>query len=125
MSELIDRERFSADMRDFQNRVGIWRDEAEDTETWTRADAALATIIETKLILDKQPTIAAPRWVRCEDDKPKKNGRYIVFDNKNGVYSAEFRKGRLRSEWTDEDEGWCNFRVTHWMPLPEPPKEDA
>ena len=125
MSELIDRERFSADMRDFQNRVGIWRDEAEDTETRTRADAALATIIETKLILDKQPTIAAPRWVRCEDDKPKKNGRYIVFDNKNGVYSAEFRKGRLRSEWTDEDEGWCNFRVTHWMPLPEPPKEDA
>ena len=125
MSELIDRERFSADMRDFQNRVGIWRDEAEDTETWTRADAALATIIETKLILDKQPTIAAPRWVRCEDDKPKKNGRYIVFDNKNGVYSAEFRKGRLGSEWTDEDEGWFNFRVTHWMPLPEPPKEDA
>ena len=68
MSELIDRERFSADMRDFQNRVGIWRDEAEDTETWTRADAALATIIETKLILDKQPTIAAPCWERMREE---------------------------------------------------------
>ena len=23
----------------------------------------------------------------------------------------------------DEDETWCNYEVTHWMPLPEPPKE--
>ena len=66
---------------------------------------------------------AATRWVRCEDDKPKKNGRYIVFDNENGVYSAEFRKGRLGSEWTEAEEGWCNFRVTHWMPLLKPPRE--
>ena len=120
MSELIDRERFSADMRDFQNRVGIWRDEAEDTETWTRADAALATIIETKLILDKQPTIAAPRWVRCEDDMPKEDGAYAV----GWLYpSGCFYWCKLlflNGEWQVIDVPEPDY----WMPI-EPPKEDA
>ena len=123
MSDLIDREAYAAEMRELQGRIIQWRDEAKRREVRNRADAAYGAIVEAKLILDKQPTIPAPRWVRCEDDKPKKNGRYIVFDDENGVYSAEFRKGRLRSEWTDEDEGWCDFPVTHWMPLIEPPKE--
>lgn len=128
MSDLIDRERFSADMRDFQNRAGIWRDEAEDTETRTRADAALATIIETKLILDKQPTIPAPRWHRVEDGLPKEAGEYIVAyhpcywdDVKTKATKVGIDNFRGKSAWAKK-----KFqRVTHWMPLPEPPKEDA
>lgn len=69
MSELINRELFSADMRDFQDRVDKWRNEAEDTETRARADAALVTLVETKLILDKQPTIDAVEVVRCGECK--------------------------------------------------------
>ena len=123
MSDLIDRKRFSADMLDFQNRVGIWRDEAEDTETRTRADAALATIIETKLILDKQPTIPAPRWHRVEEP-PKKDGRYFVcrFDymTKSRFYDCLwYQKGTW---WDGLHTG--DYAVTHWMPI-EPPKEDA
>ena len=125
MSELIDRERFSADMRDFQNRVGIWRDEAEDTETWTRADAALATIIETKLILDKQPTIAAPRWVRCEDVLPEIGQRVIVYD---GWMQFMTRKDdqRLNGKmyWENEEGNWERVDdEAYWMPI-EPPKEE-
>ena len=115
MSELIDRERFSADMRDFQNRVGIWRDEAEDTETRTRADAALATIIETKLILDKQPTIPAPRWHRVEEE-PIEYQRCMVYSSETGQM--------VSGVWT---EFWWMIpgpigKLTHWMPI-EPPKE--
>lgn len=118
MSDLIDRERFSADMRDFQNRVGIWRDEAEDTETRTRADAALATIIETKLILDKQPTIAASPWHRVEEP-PKESGKqYAVWASKGYAYCDKWLGDRwLISSVAPET-------ITHWMPI-EPPKEDA
>ena len=122
MSDLIDRERFSADMRDFQNRVGIWRDEAEDTETRTRADAALATIIETKLILDKQPTIAAPRWHRV-DDPPKGYGAFAaccVYDGKIYWFKAIYLDGK----WLREMDG-VELPVNYWMEIPEPPKEDA
>ena len=129
MSELIDRERFSADMRDFQNRVGIWRDEAEDTETRTRADAALATIIETKLILDKQPTIAAPRWVRCEERLPDDTFKQVLITDGThfglaycldlGVYGVKWRK----TNWMSIG-GLFRGKITHWMPI-EPPKEDA
>lgn len=130
MSELIDRERFSADMRDFQNRVGIWRDEAEDTETRTRADAALATIIETKLILDKQPTVPAPRWHRVEEP-PKKTAKYLVWvDVNNGVFAAypELRTASYNvvyERWYvdgDQRTEWIGT-PRYWMPI-EPPKEE-
>ena len=125
MSELIDREWFSADMRDFQNRVGIWRDEAEDTETRTRADAALATIIETKLILDKQPTIPAPRWHRVEDELPKDN-TWCVFISENKHNFEQYRWiGTYSEEWGfQDDDAFIVTNVKYWMPI-EPPKEEA
>ena len=128
MSELIDRERFSADMRDFQNRVGIWRDEAEDTETWTRADAALATIIETKLILDKQPTIAAPRWHRVEE--PPKEGTWCVIAKHSYLQPHNLFYDiahYLHGTFSVYDSGigdWFDGKPLYWMPI-EPPKEDA
>ena len=68
--------------------------------------------------IDHAPTIAsAPCWHKV-DEPPKKNGRYLVTwegvvttdEYKNGVwlYASMF-----------------NQRVTYWMPIPEPPKEDA
>ena len=148
MSDLIDRERFSADMRDFQNRVGIWRDEAEDMETRTRADAALATIIETKLILDKQPTIPAPCWHRVEDELPKESNCYIVYLRQGTEmktpewmggeplsYVTEMGFDKEQMLWKDGHDAYNavlsavdtkkDFHVTHWTERPEPPKEDA
>lgn len=117
MSDLIDKKEFIA-----------WLDNWFSMNRYYHPHSKLRNIPYGEVIdiLERMPTVpAAPRWVRCEDDKPKKNGRYIVFDDENGAYSAEFRKGRLRSEWTDEDEGWCDFPVTHWMPLIEPPREES
>lgn len=56
-------------------------------------------------------------WIRVRDRLPNKDGSYIVrseFSNK--VYTAHFW-ARSR-EWSGR-----NPYVTHWMPLPEPPKE--
>lgn len=71
--------------------------------------------------LDDAPT-ASP-WHRVEDELPEKFVN-VILANKRGKHY-------------DIDKGWWNgysfdrcakgiYRnVTHWMPLPEPPKEDA
>ena len=67
-------------------------------------------------------------WISMEDDKPKKNGYYFCWYMKNKCGSRE--------EWQIdkfywEDNLWLahhnTFKVvddvTHWMPLPDPPKQ--
>ena len=60
-----------------------------------------------------------PRWIPVEERLPEPFDRVIVYDKRWGVLSA--MKG--------EDDSWGGRndivieKVTHWMPLPEPPKE--
>ena len=59
---------------------------------------------------------AAPRWHRVEEP-PEEEGKYLVYDGRGNYYVA----------WWGQILGWCydpKF-FCYWMPLPEPPKEDA
>lgn len=67
--------------------------------------------------LTEQATIPAPRWYRVEEP-PKENGRYLV--TWEGVVTTEEYKNGV---WLYAS--MFNQRVTHWMPLPEPPKEEC
>ena len=71
-------------------------------------------------LVEKQPTIPAPRWVRCEDDMPKEDGAYAV----GWLYpSGCFYWCKLlflNGEWQVIDVPEPDY----WMPI-EPPKEDA
>ena len=53
-------------------------------------------------------------WISVEDRLPGAYGRYISYNGKDIVisYSDPVRPGL----WSDE-------KITHWMPLPEPPKQ--
>jgi len=67
-------------------------------------------------------------WIKCSDRLPEKPGRYLVFrpndkkalslgpDTRIYYYSDTFGLG-----WTEDFNGE-NY-VSHWMPLPEEPKE--
>ena len=75
---------------------------------------------------------AAPRWVRCEDELPKENGFYLVAVKAphKGVRVYEYKPCNdmfyeNENKWVRENGSYIlNHLVTHWMPLPEPPKED-
>lgn len=89
-------------------------------------------------LLDELTTIRKqlPHWISVEDEPPKENGRYLVR------YKRDVNLGDEETVHEDEirimrffvDDGWrypiicndhvrlVNEEVTHWMPLPAPPK---
>ena len=63
------------------------------------------------------------KWISVEDQLPKydeiENWEYLVFDKVNNKVSHDY--------WVCPHDGepfWNHYGdwVTHWMPLPEPPK---
>ena len=87
------------------------------------------------------PTIAAPRWVRCEERLPDVDEKVLVFaigkldgfigDTVIALTSMSDTNWLNHHEKVDKPywlDPWqyflTDYRITHWMPLPEPPKED-
>jgi len=52
-------------------------------------------------------------WISVKDQLPEDNEQYLVYC-KYGVYMDHF----LPSQ-----KSFVNDHVSHWMPIPEPPKE--
>ena len=73
---------------------------------------------------------AVNRWISVEDDLPEKDKSYITYaeTTKYCNHNELPEDARINvlyfngEEWYD---GECRYyNVTHYMPLPEPPKED-
>lgn len=57
-------------------------------------------------------------WISVKDRIPEKNDRYLVyFSNIEPYYAIGFS-----SFYNGE---WNHFHITHWMLLPEPPKNES
>jgi hypothetical protein len=67
-------------------------------------------------------------WISVKDRLPEEEGWYLVYTTPNSEYKsinkAMFCKGyalgNFEPYWHGAGGHWAN--VTHWMPLPEPPK---
>ena len=126
-------------MRDYAEQVKRLRNQAKLERYYNGSgeicDAAADAIEE---LLDELTTIRKqlPHWISVEDEPPKENGRYLVrykrdvnFGDEETVHEDEIRIMRFFV-----DDGWrypiicndhvrlVNEEVTHWMPLPAPPK---
>ena len=80
-----------------------------------------------------------PKWIPVSERLPEKDGHYLVFERgylipiirvlefaKDGrkVDKYDFHRG-WKNVWYRYDSEWGHITidsVTHWMPLPEPPK---
>lgn len=63
--------------------------------------------------LEKQLAEQQTQWISVEERLPGAYGRYISYNGKDIIisYSDPVRPGL-----------WSNEKITHWMPLPSPPK---
>jgi hypothetical protein len=80
------------------------------------------------------------KWISVKDRLPDKNGKYLCYCGESfikttDIYSfAKNLKKVDKYDFRDKKAGWYSYDsewgyfersgVTHWMPLPEPPKED-
>ena len=71
--------------------------------------------------------IAKHQWISVKDQLPEKDGDYLIR-LKNGAMMVIYYKFDYKNPgWYEYDSEWgfCERNdVTHYMPLPEPPKED-
>ena len=71
------------------------------------------------------PTLTPPNeWVSVEERLPN-DKQIVLFHQKDGfIYCAEYFEGNkiLSSAWFIDNDSWDAEEVTHWMPLPAPPK---
>ena len=79
------------------------------------------------------------RWIPCEERLPEENGRYLVAEKRDLVYTdleCHDYETQVRRYFTDY--GWRypvvltdgireaeQRLITHWRHLPEPPKEET
>lgn len=85
--------------------------------------------------------ITIQKWIPVTERLPEKDGKYLLFEQrKQGAYidtiyfAKDARKidrydfkDNWKNVWYDYDNEWGYYTVdtfTHWMPLPEPPKEE-
>ena len=69
--------------------------------------------------------VTVQEWISVDDRLPECEGSYIVYTERGSIYANHFyTEKRFASGYVREAQ-WSKrgtVNVTHWMPLPEPPK---
>lgn len=76
---------------------------------------------------------AQPKWISVEDMLPEDNLNVLVYAIGNNENSVIAMTGYTHKMYGYNIEGWRSpwqyffyeYKITHWMPLPEAPKEDV
>lgn len=63
-------------------------------------------------------------WISVDERLPEASGDCLVATNIGGIYQVNYSHRHKTFNATDEEDGYkyAMMTVTHWMPLPEPPK---
>ena len=60
-------------------------------------------------------------WINVDDRLPPKGAKPVLTYNGYRIIVAKYY--RVQKRWIREVDGrWMYDTVTHWMPLPDPPK---
>jgi hypothetical protein len=60
-------------------------------------------------------------WIKCSERMPEEGVHVLISTEAEIMYIAYYLKSRGCWECAFFDESFVD--ITHWMPLPEPPKE--
>lgn len=72
-------------------------------------------------------TIEQPQWISCAERLPVRDGSYLICTDRGTVFTSHFYRAKTFLDGHTRKASWSKrgvTSVTHWMPLPQPPKED-
>ena len=76
-----------------------------------------------KFVKIEKTGVTVQEWISVDDRLPEEKGRYLTankrFGDKTVVFDLWFGGGFW---YVDEEDNVFDFEVTHWMPMPNPPK---
>lgn len=89
------------------------------------------TLLEDALTYIQQLETHLPKWISVEERLPEDNLNVLVYAIGNNENSVIAMTSYTHNMYGYNIEGWCSpwqyffyeYKITHWMPLPEPPKE--
>lgn len=67
--------------------------------------------------IDSAPTVGG--WISVKDKLPERYERVLTYDERCGVKENWAIRLKPYVDWSQ------GYHITHWMPLPEPPKEES
>ena len=106
------------------------------------ADYLIANGVTINRVTEDTPVadnLSPTGWIPVSERLPEDDGKYLVFEQSGGRtntsilrFAKDARKvdrydfkGRWKNAWYEYDSEWGHYTVnsvTHWMPLPQPPK---
>lgn len=123
------------DMELFQIAAGGWRYGCIACATSFKATKRMqygwiSPIKSTKDRAYAAATLATePKWISVKDRLPPWQGKKVLVVNGHGdvrIYALWKREYGNKWTWLDERGKFNHVNdITHWMPLPEPPKEES
>ena len=113
--------------------------QGEYAEFLVRVIDALDTAIAALREQDATDTNVGCKWVSVDERLPEKKGQYLVYTtwtygsfirlcNWTPKYNGFEEHLKGRAIWYSYDSEYGDYEcrdITHWMTMPEPPKEDA
>ncbi len=67
-------------------------------------------------------SVGVQKWIPVTERLPNLWETVIVCDTREQYVGACMYYGN--DDWLHDDKLWDTSEITHWMPLPEPPKEE-
>ena len=121
-------------VRDLRNWSKAWGEEPNPVgpvpvKRLAKAADAIEELIEVIQNHDFLESLIKPCWIPVKERLPEKSGNYLTaFEDGTVMAVNEFMHPRdwLTKEGRKANPNgkWYWGGVTHWMPLPEPPKEE-
>ena len=90
-------------------------------DMWAKAVSDLSKATSNAVIFSKNATVES-KWIPVSERLPERFDGVLLWCDSNKYAFIGFKNGY--GEWCVPGfETGVNFRITHWMPLPAPPKE--
>lgn len=88
-----------------------------------KVEVAVKYLIENGLTIAKDNNVPTG-WIPASE-KPKEAGEYNVMIKGASVSTTLFYSAKLNAWYEFSDDDFEQpYEITHWMPLPKPPKEE-